>query len=34
MTNLKVLLNNIFPAGICDEIQYVITTFTVQNVKT
>ena len=31
MTDIKVLLNNIFPAGICDV--YVITTFTVQNVK-
>ena len=32
MTKVKVLLNNIFPAGICDG--YVITTFTVKNVKT
>ena len=32
MTKVKVLLNNIFPAGICDG--YVITTLTVKNVKT
>ena len=32
MTDIKVLLNNIFPAGIV--MRYVITTFTVQNVKT
>ena len=32
MSKVKVLSNNIFPPGICDEI-YLIVTFTVSNVK-